>query len=134
MFPSHTVCCLVGIDAPFLILSQLKDLDLGHNEKPDYFCCKGTVAFCRKENCLYKACPSQSCNKKVTEGSTGAEYFCEKCNQTFPDFKYRMILMVRVCACACVCPCVCSEVCIKLIVTLPFCPVIPMLCSLGLTV
>lgn len=83
-----------AIDTPFLILSQVKELDLGHNEKPDYFNSKGTVAFARKESCLYKACPSPDCNKKVTESSGGGEYFCEKCNQNFAEFKYRIILAV----------------------------------------
>lgn len=82
-----------AVDTPYLVFSQAKELDLGVGEKPDYFSCKGTVVFVKKENCLYKACPSSDCNKKVTEGS-GGEYFCEKCNRTFPDFKYRMILSV----------------------------------------
>lgn len=81
------------MNTPFLILGQLKELDLGMSDKPDYFNVKATVAFARKENCLYTACPNQDCNKKVTEVGT-SEYHCEKCNQTFPNFKYRMILTV----------------------------------------
>lgn len=80
----------------------MKELDLGCGEKPDYFCCKGSVAFARKENCVYKACPSPDCNKKVTEGS-GGEYYCEKCNQNSPNFKYRMILTVSNVGSQCVC-------------------------------
>jgi hypothetical protein len=72
----------------------VKELDLGHNEKPDYFNCKGMIVFARKESCLYKACPKPECNKKVTESSGGGEYFCEKCNQNFSEFKYRAILSV----------------------------------------
>lgn len=81
------------MNTPFLILGQLKELDLGMSDKPDYFNVKATVAFARKESCLYTACPNQDCNKKVTEVGT-SEYHCEKCNQTFPNFKYRMILTV----------------------------------------
>lgn len=83
-------------DTPFLTFLQVKELDLGHGEKPDYFNVKAYVAFAKKESCLYKACPSQDCNKKVTEGTGGMEYFCEKCNQNFPNFKYRMILTVGI--------------------------------------
>ncbi len=79
---------------PFLTFGQVKELDLGHSEKPDYFNVKAYISFAKKEGCLYKACPNQDCNKKVTEGSDGTEFLCEKCNQNFPNFKYRMILSV----------------------------------------
>ena len=82
-----------AMNTPELTFGQVNELGLGVGEKPDYFLCKGAVAYARKENCLYKACPSADCNKKVTEGS-GGEYYCEKCNRTYPDFKYRMILTV----------------------------------------
>lgn len=37
-------------------------------EKADYFVCKGTVTFVRKtERMIYKACPSEQCNKRVME-------------------------------------------------------------------
>ena len=84
-----------AMQTAYLTLGQVKELDLGHKEKPDYFSFKGTVTFARKESCLYKACPGADCNKKVTEDTMG-QYFCEKCNQSFTEFKYRMILMVRV--------------------------------------
>ncbi|KAL5477258.1 hypothetical protein EMCRGX_G024027 [Ephydatia muelleri] len=84
-----------GMQAPFLILAQTKELDLGTKEKPDYFCCKATVCNIKKENCLYKACPTPECNKKVTDDGMG-NYRCEKCNKNFPDFKYRIILSVHV--------------------------------------
>jgi len=37
--------------------------------KQEYFLLKGTVTFIRKENCMYNACPSDNCNKKVVEVS-----------------------------------------------------------------
>lgn len=93
-----TLCCLFlllapGMLTPFLTFSQVKELDLGHREKPDYFNVKATITYANSEKCLYMACANTDCNKKVTEGSTG-DYFCEKCNQSSPDFKYRMILSV----------------------------------------
>lgn len=59
----------------------------------DYFSCVATVVYMRKENCMYQACPSQDCNKKVIDEQNGL-YRCEKCDREFPNFKYRMILSV----------------------------------------
>ena len=105
-----------GQPTAFLTLGQVKELDLGRKEKPDYFSCKAGITFIKKDNCLYKvrppntmlgcqqaplvfvllvqACPNPDCNKKVTEGGAGGQYVCEKCNQNFPNFKFRMILSV----------------------------------------
>ncbi|XP_015754913.1 PREDICTED: replication protein A 70 kDa DNA-binding subunit-like [Acropora digitifera] len=72
-------------------LLQVKSEQLGMGDKPDYFTAKATAVFFKKDNCLYKACPSPECNKKVIEEGDGT-YRCEKCNKTHPDFKYRLIL------------------------------------------
>jgi len=85
-----------GQPTAYLSIGQVKELDLGRKEKPDFFNCKASITFVKKDNCLYKACPSPECNKKVTEGGGGEQYFCEKCNQSFPNFKYRMILSVNI--------------------------------------
>lgn len=73
------------------MLSDIKNEDMGHGEKADYFSCVATVVFIRKENCLYQACPSADCNKKVIDLHNGL-YRCEKCNRDFPNFKYRLLL------------------------------------------
>ncbi|XP_073336029.1 replication protein A 70 kDa DNA-binding subunit-like [Pagrus major] len=72
-------------------LSDIKDEQMGHGEKADYFNCIATVVYTRKENCLYQACPSADCNKKVIDQQDGL-YRCEKCNRDFPNFKYRLLL------------------------------------------
>ncbi|XP_032389105.1 replication protein A 70 kDa DNA-binding subunit isoform X5 [Etheostoma spectabile] len=72
-------------------LSDIKDEQLGQAEKTDYFSCVATVLYTRKENCLYQACPSADCNKKVIDQQNGL-YRCDKCNQEFPNFKYRLLL------------------------------------------
>ncbi|XP_074529240.1 replication protein A 70 kDa DNA-binding subunit-like isoform X2 [Halichoeres trimaculatus] len=72
-------------------LSDIKDEHLGHGEKADYFSCVATVVYTRKENCLYQACPSENCNKKVIDQQNGF-YRCDKCNKEFPNFKYRFLL------------------------------------------
>lgn len=70
---------------------QVKSEQLGMGEKPDYFTAKATAVFFKKDSCLYKACPSTDCNKKVIEEGDGS-YRCEKCNKTYPEFNYRLIL------------------------------------------
>lgn len=61
--------------------------------KADYFSSVATVVYLRKENCMYQACPTQDCNKKVIDQQNGL-YRCEKCDSEFPSFKYRIILSV----------------------------------------
>lgn len=72
-------------------LSDVKDDHMGHGDKAEYFSCVATVVYTRKENCLYQACPSSDCNKKVIDQQNGL-YRCEKCDREFPNFKYRLIL------------------------------------------
>jgi replication factor A1 len=52
-----------------IVISQVKDENLGANEdKADWFIFKGSVSFIKKsEKSCYKACPSESCNKKLIE-------------------------------------------------------------------
>uniref|UniRef100_A0A8B9LLE0 Replication protein A subunit n=1 Tax=Astyanax mexicanus TaxID=7994 RepID=A0A8B9LLE0_ASTMX len=61
----------------------------------DYFTCIGTIVYMRKENCLYQACPSKDCNKKVVDQQNGM-FRCEKCDKEFPDFKYRLMLSANI--------------------------------------
>ncbi|XP_053187878.1 replication protein A 70 kDa DNA-binding subunit-like [Scomber japonicus] len=76
-------------------LSDIKNEHMGHRDKADYFSCMATVVYIRKENCLYQACPSADCNKKVIDQENGL-YRCEKCNREFPNFKYRLLLSANI--------------------------------------
>ncbi|XP_030041574.1 replication protein A 70 kDa DNA-binding subunit isoform X2 [Microcaecilia unicolor] len=76
-------------------LREVKSENLGHGDKADYFTSVATIVYFRKENCLYQACPSQDCNKKVIDQQNGL-YRCEKCNCEFPNFKYRLILSANI--------------------------------------
>jgi replication factor A1 len=78
----------------YLTYTQIKQLNLGCQDKPDYFRTKGMIGFVKKDNCLYKACSSADCKKKVTDDGSG-NYFCEKCNRSSPDFKYNIILQLK---------------------------------------
>ncbi|KAK6183944.1 hypothetical protein SNE40_006506 [Patella caerulea] len=71
--------------------SQVKSENLGQSGKADFFTSKATIVYLKKENCMYQACPTDQCNKKVVDQGNGL-YRCEKCNKEFPNFKWRMIL------------------------------------------
>ncbi|XP_053362671.1 replication protein A 70 kDa DNA-binding subunit [Clarias gariepinus] len=76
-------------------LADVKNEHLGHGDKADYFTCIATIVYMRKENCLYQACPSKDCNKKVVDQHNGM-FRCEKCDKEFPDFKYRLMLSANI--------------------------------------
>ncbi|XP_051933461.1 replication protein A 70 kDa DNA-binding subunit isoform X1 [Hippocampus zosterae] len=76
-------------------LADVKTENLGHGEKADYYTCIGTIVYMRQDNCLYRACPSPDCNKKVVDQYNGM-YRCEKCDKEFPNFKYRLILSANI--------------------------------------
>ena len=40
---------------------------------------------------MYKACPSEKCNKQVTDMANG-KWRCEKCREEFPEFQWRYIV------------------------------------------
>uniref|UniRef100_A0A674P5X3 Replication protein A subunit n=1 Tax=Takifugu rubripes TaxID=31033 RepID=A0A674P5X3_TAKRU len=80
-----------GMRMNWKTLSDVKNENLGHGEKADYFSCVATLLYSRKDTCLYRACPSVDCNKKVLDQHNGW-FRCEKCNREFPNFKYRLLL------------------------------------------
>ncbi|XP_032119336.1 replication protein A 70 kDa DNA-binding subunit isoform X4 [Sapajus apella] len=86
---------LGGSNTNWKTLYEVKSENLGQGDKPDYFSSVATVVYLRKENCMYQACPTQDCNKKVIDQQNGL-YRCEKCDTEFPNFKYRMILSVNI--------------------------------------
>ncbi|XP_020136421.2 replication protein A 70 kDa DNA-binding subunit [Microcebus murinus] len=84
-----------GSNTNWKTLYEVKAENLGQGDKADYFSSVATVVYLRKENCMYQACPTQDCNKKVIDQQNGL-YRCEKCDSEFPNFKYRMILSVNI--------------------------------------
>lgn len=79
--------------APWKTFDRLKDEQMGMSDKPDYFQVNGIVLYAKKDNSMYMACPGDKCNKKVVDQNNG-EYRCEKCNRSYPNFNWRMILSV----------------------------------------
>lgn len=73
--------------------AQLKNL--GADDKPDYFQVKAVIHMVKATNATYKACPQPDCNKKVIDEENGM-YRCEKCNQSYTNFKYRLLINMSV--------------------------------------
>uniref|UniRef100_A0A8C5K1B2 Replication protein A subunit n=1 Tax=Jaculus jaculus TaxID=51337 RepID=A0A8C5K1B2_JACJA len=84
-----------GSNTNWKTLYEVKSENLGQGDKADYFSSVATVVYLRKDNCMYQACPTQDCNKKVIDQQNGL-YRCEKCDREFPNFKYRMILLANI--------------------------------------
>ncbi|XP_014677373.1 PREDICTED: replication protein A 70 kDa DNA-binding subunit-like [Priapulus caudatus] len=83
-----------GGPANWKTFMEMKTENLGHGDKPDYFSVKATAVFFRKENCLYQACPTEQCNKKVIDNGDNT-FRCEKCAKDFDSFKWRMLLSMN---------------------------------------
>ena len=55
-----------GGGGSYKTFGEAKLENLGNNDKPDYYNVKAMVAMINKERALYMACPTEQCNKKVT--------------------------------------------------------------------
>ncbi|XP_066597449.1 replication protein A 70 kDa DNA-binding subunit isoform X2 [Prorops nasuta] len=77
-----------------ITFKEAKDLQLGLT-RTDYYNVIATVNMIRVENCLYKACPTEACMKKLVDQSNDM-YRCEKCCKEFPNYKYRIILNMSI--------------------------------------
>lgn len=82
-----------GLQSQWLTFRQVKEQKLGNNERGDFYQCKATILLVNSNNCYYKACPTDDCNKKVVDMKNGM-YRCEKCNREYPEFKYRLLMSV----------------------------------------
>ena len=83
-----------GIQSSWGVLNDLTANNLGSGDRPDFITVVGTVANIKKENCIYRACPQEGCNKKVMEQAGSGLFRCEKCQREFGDFKYQLMLQV----------------------------------------
>lgn len=73
--------------------AQVNTENLGMGDKPEYYVTKATIVMLKKENCMYMACASEECNKKVVDMNNGT-YRCEKCNRESYEFKWRLLLSI----------------------------------------
>lgn len=84
-----------GKQSQFKTIAQVREEQLGMSETPDMFSLKATIVFIRQENVSYPACPSQGCNKKVSELDPG-QWRCERCDKTYEKPEYRYIMLINV--------------------------------------
>ncbi|KAI0928948.1 hypothetical protein AcW1_010317 [Taiwanofungus camphoratus] len=75
--------------AEILPINEVKERELGTQDRVDTFSCRATIMHIKPENIAYSACPSQGCNKKVIEGPDG--WRCEKCDRSYPAPEYRCV-------------------------------------------
>ncbi|KAJ7182582.1 hypothetical protein C8R43DRAFT_911065, partial [Mycena crocata] len=73
-------------------LLDVKSSELGVGERSDYFSTRATVVFIKPESMWYPACQKPDCNKKVMDQS--GSWWCEKCNQSWPQPQYRYIMAI----------------------------------------
>lgn len=82
------------------MLSWIKEQNatgLHKDTKTTYFTARGFITKAKDQNALYKACPKETCKKKMTERDEGSgEYYCEKCSETYYNCKHCLILQVSV--------------------------------------
>ncbi|KAG8899079.1 Replication factor A protein 1 [Tulasnella sp. 408] len=78
-----------------MTLTTVKDSGIGQGDNADFFSCRATIIFIKPDTVMYTACPSEKCNKKVTQEPSG-DWRCEKCDRNYaePDVRYLMTLHV----------------------------------------
>jgi replication factor A1 len=89
-----------GGPTPRKTFAAIKDENLGHREKGDYFTVRGTITFFQhdpEKPPWYNACPSERCNKKVTLDDVSGQWRCEKCDANYPNCDPRYILRFLAC-------------------------------------
>ena len=69
------------------LLDDVRNAQLGQNDKPDYFSARATIMHIKSDNIAYPACQTDGCNKKVVESHEG--WRCEKCDKVFERPSYR---------------------------------------------
>jgi replication factor A1 len=84
-----------GGSAPLTYFSFIYADRLGHGDTADYVTVKATVMQIKKENCMYQACSSANCNKKVVDMENGS-YRCEKCQRESTSFKWRLMVQMLI--------------------------------------
>ncbi|KAG5636412.1 hypothetical protein H0H81_008152 [Sphagnurus paluster] len=75
-------------------IQEVKEAQLGQQDKADYFSMRGTIMHIKADNICYPACPTAGCSKKVID--VNGSWRCEKCNKSFdaPEYRYIMSLAV----------------------------------------
>lgn len=64
-------------------------------DKAEYFSSIACILQVKLDNALYKACPKENCNKKLSDQGD-SRYRCEKCQETTTEYKYRLLLQMNI--------------------------------------
>lgn len=64
-----------GAGGKWMLFKEAKEAQLGGGDKPDYLTVLATVIHIRSNNCTYKACPTENCNKKVVLCVFSGKYY-----------------------------------------------------------
>ncbi|KAA1100796.1 Replication factor A protein 1 [Puccinia graminis f. sp. tritici] len=76
-------------------VAEIKDTQLGMNERGDYFNFRATIMYIKSETISYPACPTERCNKKLLRDGDD-EWRCEKCDKLFPAPDHRYLIQMTV--------------------------------------
>lgn len=76
-------------------IAEIKESQLGMNERGDYFNFRATIMYIKSETISYPACPTDRCNKKLLRDGDD-EWRCEKCDKLFPAPDHRYLIQMTV--------------------------------------
>ncbi|GAB1863336.1 Replication protein A subunit [Camponotus japonicus] len=83
-------------NTPLYTFREMTEARLGEKLNcTDSYKVVATINLIRVENSIYKACPIDSCRKKLIDQSTGI-FRCEKCNKDYPNFVYRLLANMNI--------------------------------------
>jgi replication factor A1 len=77
------------------LISQCIEEESYLQDTPSYMSLRASVVYVKNTTVAYPACSTAGCNKKVIEENPGS-WWCEKCQQSFPEPNYRYVLSVNV--------------------------------------
>lgn len=77
------------------IISAIMEEETYLQDTPTYMSLRASVLYVKNTTVAYPACSTQGCNKKVIEDNPG-NWWCEKCQASFPEPNYRYVLSVNV--------------------------------------
>jgi len=79
------------IDGGFTCLKQIQTDCEDSSVQVNYYNLCAYLTELKADKIMYKACPTEKCNKMVNDVGPGS-YKCEKCRQEFPEFQWRYIV------------------------------------------
>ncbi|XP_040380009.1 replication protein A 70 kDa DNA-binding subunit C-like [Oryza brachyantha] len=81
-------------------IAQIKDDDLGRQEKADWITVKAAISHVGTDNFCYPACPKilsggRQCGKKVINNGDGM-WHCDRCDESVQNCEYRYLLRFQI--------------------------------------